>query len=212
MLTRQSLPMHSLGEDSNMASDPTGDEVARARHDGKAFGREIGERAMGEVRRVALTLAEVTSQQAQLKSVGPRASRAIDVGAMGKRQEGMKREAAMAWADGAAAGFEAAMNEAASTPEDNTAAAGSCATAGLHEAGYAYGCATAQNAAEAIQSARSKEDVDQAVQEAKRALVAGLRAYAIDHHEADVDAWSRGALAAYEDRMKHVRLVAGPAS
>ena len=104
------------------------------------------------------------------------------------------------------------MSEAVSTSEDNTNADGACATVGLHEAGYVHGWATAQNAVEAIQSARSKEDVDQAVQEAKRALVAGLRDYAIDHDEADVDAWSRGALAAYEDRMKHVRLVAGPAS
>src|SRR4051812_35956522 len=108
-----------------MTSTRMDEEVERARHDGEAFGREIGERAMGEVRRIALTLAEASTQQAQLKSVGPRASRAIDVGAMGKRQDGMKREAATAWADGAAAGFEAAMNEAASTPEGNTAAAGS---------------------------------------------------------------------------------------
>ena len=195
-----------------MASDPTDDEVERARHDGEAFGREIGEHAMGEVQRIALVLAEASTQQAQLKSVGPRASHAIDVGAMGKRQDGMKREAAIAWADGAAAGFEAAMNEAASTPEDSTAAAGFCATAGLHEAGYAYGCATAQNAVEAIQRARSEEEITQALHQAKGALVAGLRDYASDHNEADVEAWSRGALAAYEDRMKHVRLMAGPAS
>src|SRR5829696_10107035 len=203
--------MYSLGENSDMASNPTDDEAERARRDGEAFGRQIGERAMAEVRRVALTLADVNAQQAQLKSVGPRASRAIDVGAMGKRQDGMKREAATAWADGAAAGFEAAMNEAASTPEGNTAAAGSCATAGLHEAGYAHGCATAQYAVEAIQSAQSKDDVDRAIQEAKRALVAGLRDYAIDHDEADVEAWSRAALAAYEDHTTHLRLVAGPA-
>jgi hypothetical protein len=131
---------------------------------------------------------------------------------MGKRQDGMRREAVTAWADGAAAGFEAAMSEAVTMPEDNTNADGSRPTAGLHEAGYAHGWATAQNAVEAIQSARSKEDVDQALQEAKRALVAGLRDYAIDHDEADVEAWSRAALAAYEDRMKHVRLVVGPAS
>ena len=194
-----------------MTSTRMDEEIERTRHDGEAFGREIGEHAMSEVRRTALTLAEASTQQAQLKSVGPRASRAIAVGAMGKRQDGMRREAATAWADGAAAGFEAAMNEAASTPEANTAAAGSCATAGLHEAGYAYGCATAQNAVEAIQSAQSKEDVDQAIQEAKRALVVGLRDYAIDHDEADVEAWSRAALAAYEDHTKPVRLVAGPA-
>src|SRR5215212_5714860 len=126
-----------------MTSNLTDDEVARARRDGEAFGRRIGERAMAQVRSVALTLAEVNTQQAQLKSVGPRASRSIDVGAMGKRQDGMKREAATAWADAAAVGFEAAMNEAASTPEDDTAAAASCAPAGLHEAGYAHGCATA---------------------------------------------------------------------
>jgi hypothetical protein len=130
---------------------------------------------------------------------------------MGKRQDGMKREAATAWADGAAAGFEAAMNEAASTPEGNTAAAGSCAPAGLHEAGYAHGCATAQNAVAAIQRARSEEEISQALQQAKRALVAGLRDYALDHDEADVEAWSRAALAAYEDHTKPVRLVAGPA-
>jgi len=195
-----------------MTSNRMDEEVERARHDGEAFGREIGERAMGEVRRIALTLAEASTQQAQLKSVGPRASRAIDVGAMGKRQDGMKREAATAWADGAAAGFEAAMNEAASTPEDDTAAAGSCAPAGLHEAGYAHGCATAQNAVAAIQRARSEEEISQALEQAKRALVAGLRDYAIDHDEADVEAWSRAALAAYEDHTMHVRLGAGPAS
>src|SRR5215204_486434 len=103
-----------------MISNLTDDEVERARRAGEAFGREIGERAMGEVRRIVLTFAEVATQQAQLKPVGPRASRAIDVGTMGKRQDGMGREAATAWADGAAAGFEAAMNEAASTPEDST--------------------------------------------------------------------------------------------
>ena len=195
-----------------MTSNLTDDVAERARRDGEAFGRQIGERAMAEVRRVALTLADVNTQQALLKSVGPRASRAIDVGAMGKRQDGMSREAATAWADGAAAGFAAAMSEAVTTSEANTNADRSCATAGLHEAGYAHGWATAQNAAEAIQSARFKEDVDQAVQEAKRALVAGLRDYTIDHDEADVDAWRRGAHAAYEDRMKHVRLMAGPAS
>jgi hypothetical protein len=199
-------------ENSDMTDNLTDDEVERARRDGEAFGRQIGGRAMDEVRRVALTLAEVNTQQAQLKSIGPRASRAIDVGAMSKRQDGMRREAATAWADGAAVGFEAAMNEAASTPGNNTAAAGSCATAGLHEAGYVYGCATAQNAVEAIQRARSDEEVHQAHREAKRALIAGLRDYAIDHDEADVEAWSRAALAAYEDRMKHVRLVAEPAS
>ena len=204
--------MHSLGENSDMASNPTDDEAEGARRDGEAFGRQIGERAMAEVRRVALTLADVNAQQAQLKSVGPRASRAIDVGAMGKRQDGMRREAATAWADGAAAGFEAAMSEAVSSPEDNTNADGSCATAGLYEAGYAHGWATAQNAVEAIQRTRSDEEVHQAHREAKRALIAGLRDYAIDHDEADVEAWSRAALAAYEDRMKHVRLVAGPAS
>src|SRR3954469_12914083 len=101
-----------------MTSNLTDDEVARARRDGEAFGREIGERAMVEVRRVALTLAEVNTQQAQLKSVGPRASRAIEVGAMGKRQDGMRREAATAWADGAAVGFEAAMNDVTTVPED----------------------------------------------------------------------------------------------
>ena len=192
-----------------MASNPTNDEVARARRDGEAFGRRIGERAMAEVRRVALTLAEVNTQQAQLKSVGPRASRSIDVGAMGKRQDGMRREAATAWADGAAAGFEAAMSEAVSTPEDSTNVDRSCATAGLHEAGYAHGWATAQNAVEAIQSARSEEEINQALHETKRALVVGLRDYAIDHDEADVEAWSRATLAAYEERTKHVRLVAG---
>src|SRR5215207_3365557 len=194
-----------------MTSNLTDEEAERARRDGEAFGREIGERAMVEVRRTALTFAELTTQQVQLKSVGPRASRAIEVGAMGKRQDGMRREAATAWADGAAAGFEAAMHEAASTPEDNTAAAGSHTPAGLHEAGHAHGCATAQNAVEAIQRARSEEEVHQALHEAKRALVAGLRAYAIDHDAADVEAWSRAALAAYEDHTKHVRLVAGPA-
>src|SRR3954469_11990534 len=142
-----------------MTSNLTDDEVARARRDGEAFGRRIGERAMAEVRRVALTLADVNTQQAQLKSVGPRASRAIDVGAMGKRQDGMKREAATAWADGAAAGFEAAMSEAVSAHEDSTNADRSRATAGLHEAGYAHGWATAQSAIEAIQSARSDEAV-----------------------------------------------------
>jgi hypothetical protein len=104
------------------------------------------------------------------------------------------------------------MNEAASTPEGNTAAAGSCAPTGLHEAGYAHGCATAQNAVAAIQRARSEEEISQALEQAKRALVAGLRDYASDHDEADVEAWSRAALAAYEDHTKHVRLVAGPAS
>jgi len=69
-----------------MTSNLTDDDAERARCDGEAFGRQIGERAMVEVRRVALNLAD----QAQLKSVGPRASRAIDVGAMGKRQDGMK--------------------------------------------------------------------------------------------------------------------------
>src|SRR5215212_1673920 len=201
--------MHSLGENSDMASNPTDHEAERARRDGEAFGRQIGERAMAQVRRVALTLAEVNTQQAQLKSVGPRASRSIDVGAMGKRQDGMKREAATAWADAAAAGFEAAMSEAVSSPEDSTNADSSCATPALHEAGYAHGWATAQNAVEAIQSARSDEEVNQAVQEAKRALVVGLRDYAIDHDEADVEAWSRATLAAYEDRTKHMRLVAG---
>src|SRR5215216_1976700 len=120
-----------------MTSTRMDQEVERARHDGEAFGREIGERAMGEVRRIALTLAEASTQQAQLKSVGPRASRAIAVGAMGKRQDGMKREAATAWADGAAAGFEAAMSEAVSSPEVNTNTNGSCSTTALHEAGYA---------------------------------------------------------------------------
>jgi hypothetical protein len=195
--------------EDDMTSNLTDGEVARARRDGEAFGRRIGERAMAEVRRVALTLAEVNTQQAQLKSVGPRASRSIDVGAMGKRQDGMKREAATAWADAAAVGFEAAMSEAVSAPEDNTNADSSCATPALHEAGYAHGWATAQKAIEAIQSARSDEEVNQAVQEAKRALVVGLRDYAIDHDEADVEAWSRATLAAYEDRTKHVRLVAG---
>src|SRR3954454_21411047 len=113
-----------------MTSNLTDDEVARARCDGEAFGRQIGERAMAEVRRVALTLADVNTQQAQLKSVGPRASRAIDVGAMGKRQDGMRREAAAAWADGAAAGFEAAMSEAVSAHEDITNTDRSFATSG----------------------------------------------------------------------------------
>jgi len=98
------------------------------------------------------------------------------------------------------------MSDAVRMPEDNTNADEACAAAGLHEAGRAYGWATAQNAAEAIQSARSDEEVNQALQEAKRALVVGLRDYAIDHDEADVEDWSRAALAAYEDRMKHVRL------
>jgi len=195
--------------EDDMTSNLTDDEVARARRDGEAFGRRIGERAMAEVRRVALTLAEVNTQQAQLKSVGPRASRSIDVGAMGKRQDGMKREAATAWADAAAVGFEAAMSEAVSAHEDHTNADSSCATPALHEAGYAHGWATAQKAIEAIQSARSEEEINQAVQEAKRALVVGLRDYAIDHDEADVEAWSRATLAAYEDRTKDVRLVAG---
>src|SRR5215210_9566825 len=114
-----------------MTSNLTDDEVARARRDGEAFGRRIGERAMAEVRRVTLTLADVNTRQAQLKSVGPRASRSIDVGAMGKRQDGMKREAATAWADAAAAGFEAAMSEAVSAHEDHTNADGSCATSRL---------------------------------------------------------------------------------
>jgi len=197
--------------EDDMTSNLMDDEVARAHRDGEAFGRRIGERAMAEVRRVALALAEVNTQQAQLKSVGPRASRSIDVGAMGKRQDGMKREAATAWADAAAAGFEAAMSEAVSTPEDNTNANGSCAAAGLPEAGYVHGWATAQNTVEAIQSARSDEEVHQALHEAKRALVAGLRDYAIDRDEADVEAWSRAALAAYQDRTKHVHLVAEPA-
>ena len=197
-------------ENSDMTDNLTDDEVGRARRAGEAFGRQIGGRAMNEVRRVALTLAEVNTQQAQLKSIGPRASRAIDVGAMGRRQDGMRREAATAWADGAAAGFEAAMSEAVSRHEDNINADGSCPTTALHEAGYAHGWATAQNAAEAIQRSRSVEEVHQALHEAKRALVVGLRDYAIDHDAADVEAWSRVALAAYEDRMKHVRLVAGP--
>jgi hypothetical protein len=82
----------------------------------------------------------------------------------------------------------------------------------LHEAGYAHGRTTAQNAVEAIQRSRSDEEIHTAYREAKRALIAGLRDYALDHDEADVEAWSRAALAAYKDRMKHVRLVAGPAS
>jgi len=127
-------------ENSDMTDNLTDDEVERARRAGEAFGRQI------------LTLAEVNTQQAQLKSVGPRASRAIDVGAMSKRQDGMRREAATAWADGAAAGFEAAMSEAVSTPEDSTNADRSRATAGLHEAGYAHGWATAQNAVESMQN------------------------------------------------------------
>jgi len=131
---------------------------------------------------------------------------------MGKRQDGMRREAATAWADGAAAGFEAAMSEAVSTPEDSTNADRSRATAGLHEAGYAHGWATAQNAVEAIQSARSEEEINQALHETKRALIVGLRDYAIDHDAADVEAWSWAALAAYEDGMKHLRLVAGRCS
>src|SRR5918912_430548 len=153
-----------------MTDSLTDDEVERARRDGEAFGRQIGGRAMDEVRRVALTLAEVNTQQAQLKAIGPRASRAIDVGAMGKRQDGMRREAATAWADGAAAGFEAAMSETVTASEASTNADGSCATTGLHEAGYAHGWATAQNAVEAIQCARSDEEVHQAHREAKRAL------------------------------------------
>jgi len=194
-----------------MTSNLTDDEVERARHAGEAFGREIGARAMGEVRRVVLTFAEVATQQAQLKPVGPRASRAIDVGAMGKRQEGLTREAAAAWADGAAAGFEAAMDEAVRPPEANTNADEAYAPAAWHEAGSAHGWATAQTAVEAIQSARSDEEVNQALAEAKRALVVGLRDYAIDHDAADVEAWSRAALVAYEERMKHVRLGVGPA-
>src|SRR3954454_18150286 len=201
--------MHSLGENSDMASNPTDDEAERARRDGEAFGRQIGERAMGGVRCVALTLADVNAQQAQLKSVGPRASRAIDVGAMGRRQDGMRREAATAWADAAAAGFEAAMSEAVITPEDSTNADRSRATAGLHEAGYAHGWATAQNTVELIQGGRSEEEINQALHETKRALIGGLRDYAIDHDAADVEAWSWAALAAYEDGMKHLRLVAG---
>ena len=55
-----------------MASNPTNDEAERARRDGEAFGRQIGERAMIEVGRVALTLADVNTHQAQLKSVGLR--------------------------------------------------------------------------------------------------------------------------------------------
>ena len=131
---------------------------------------------------------------------------------MGKRQDGMKREVATAWADAAAVGFETAMSEAVSAPEDSTNTDSSCATPALHEAGYAHGWATAQNAVEAIQRTRSDEEVHQAHREAKRALIAGLRDYAIDHDEADVEAWSRAALAAYGDRMRHVRLVAGLAS
>ena len=42
-----------------MTSTRMDDDVERARHDGEAFGREIGGRAMGEVRRIALPLAEV---------------------------------------------------------------------------------------------------------------------------------------------------------
>lgn len=175
MLTWSSLPVHTLGESADMTSNLTDDEVERARHAGEAFGREIGARAMSDVRRTVLTFAEVATQQAQLKPVGPRASRAIDVGAMGKRQAGMGREAAAAWADGAAAGFEAAMSEAVTISEDTTDANEACAPAGLHEAGYAHGWATAQNAIEVIQSAQSDEEGSQALAEAKRALVVGLR-------------------------------------
>jgi hypothetical protein len=199
-------------ENSDMTGNLMDDEVERARRDGEAFGRQIGGRAMNEVRRVALTLAEVNTQQAQLKSIGPRASRAIDVGAMGKRQDGMRREAATAWADGAAAGFEAVMSEAVITPEDSTNADRSRATAGLHEAGYAHGWATAQNTVELIQGGRSEEEINQALHETKRALIGGLRDYAIDHDAADVEAWSWAALAAYEDGMKHLRLAAGRCS
>jgi len=56
--------MYSLGENSDMASNPPDDEAERARRDGEAFGRQIGERAMAEVRRVVLTLADVNTQQA----------------------------------------------------------------------------------------------------------------------------------------------------
>src|SRR5215210_7613961 len=129
--------MYSLGENSDMASNPTDDEAERARRDGEAFGRQIGERAMAEVRRVALTLADVNTQQAQLKPIGPRASRAIDVGAMGKRQDGMSREAATAWADGAAAGFEAAMSEAVSAHEDHRRGHRPRLT---HSGGLGYAC------------------------------------------------------------------------
>src|SRR3954470_19340233 len=209
MLIRQSVHDALPRENSDMTDNLTDDEVERARRAGEAFGRQIGGRAIDEGRRVALTLAEVNTQQAQLKSIGPRASRAIDVGAMSKRQDGMRQEAATAWADGGAAGFEAAMSEAVGTPEDSTNADRSRATAGLHEAGYAHGWATAQNTVELIQSARSEEEINQALRETKRALIVGLRDYAIDHDAADVEAWSWAALAAYEDGMKHLRLVVG---
>src|SRR3954462_609152 len=101
------------------------------------------------------------------------------------------------------------MTEGGPTTADSTNAERSRATAGLHEAGYAHGWATAQNAVEAIQSARSEEEINQALHETKRALVVGLRDYAIDHDAADVEAWSWAALVAYEDGMKHLRWVAG---
>jgi hypothetical protein len=49
-------------ENSDMTDNLTDDEVERARRAGEAFGRQIGGRAMDEVRRVALTLAEVNTQ------------------------------------------------------------------------------------------------------------------------------------------------------
>jgi len=100
-------------------------EVERAREDGVAFGRTIAAVATAEVRSVVLGREATSKRWVRVDAIASRVQGALDGAVRAQRTEGLSEPAVRAWAEGAHAGFDAAMIEAGillrAKPQSNAA-------------------------------------------------------------------------------------------
>lgn len=79
--------------------------------DPEAFGRDIAQHAMAEIREIGIALAEIELKEQQLRMVAERSVLAIDAAALAHVADGMPAAAAKEWAKAAVAALGAAMDE-----------------------------------------------------------------------------------------------------
>src|SRR3954464_2228916 len=86
--------------------------VEVARQNGMAFGRTIAALATVEVRSVVISEVAANIRRARVDAIAERVQGAIAAAVSAQRTQGLNELAGSAWAEGAQAGFDAAMIEA----------------------------------------------------------------------------------------------------
>lgn len=86
--------------------------IEAARENGMAFGRAIAALATAEVRSVVVSEVAADKRRARVDAIADRVQSAIAAIVSAQRTQGLSEPAVRAWAEGAQAGFDAAVIEA----------------------------------------------------------------------------------------------------